>query len=236
MAIKKIFEGNLDAETHSDFLKFGRGEYKDRYLIDAKKQKDKYAIKTSAEFVNLLVKSLLKKASGTLAVKGIMVSTFNLGEDSEIGFEIKKRSNFKGIRKFVVDTEIEPGKILDLMEKFPRCFFALSFTTDEATLKVKAKPPKSGKPGKDSEVAKADFCSLKTNNEEILGELFFNEGLDWKMCSINHTIKIEDIIYPKNISEMKPEDVREQSKRKGVLVRKSIVDGNEDKKEVSFVA
>ena len=38
MVVKKIFEGNFDEEVHNDFLKFGRGEYNNRYLLEGKKQ------------------------------------------------------------------------------------------------------------------------------------------------------------------------------------------------------
>ena len=32
MVIKKIFDGNFDEEVHNDFLKFSRGEFKDRFF------------------------------------------------------------------------------------------------------------------------------------------------------------------------------------------------------------
>jgi hypothetical protein len=39
-----------------------------------------------------------------------------------------------------------------------------------------------------------------------------------------------------NLSKLKPEEVREQSKRKGKILRKTIVDGKEKTSEVEFVA
>ena len=41
MIIKKIFDGQPDEEVHSDFLKFGKGEYRNKFLVEAKRQKDK---------------------------------------------------------------------------------------------------------------------------------------------------------------------------------------------------
>ena len=38
MTIKKIFEGVFDEGVHSDFLKFGRGEYKNKFLLEGKRQ------------------------------------------------------------------------------------------------------------------------------------------------------------------------------------------------------
>ena len=37
MVVKKIFDGVSDDEVHSDFLKFGRGEYKNKYLLEGKR-------------------------------------------------------------------------------------------------------------------------------------------------------------------------------------------------------
>ena len=235
MVIKKIFEGNFDEEVHSSFLKFGRGEYKDKFLIEAKKQGGgKYAVKTGPEFVNTIVKRCLEKVDGSVAVKGIIVSTNDLRE--EIPFEIKKASNFQGVRKFQIDTEIEPSVILGLMEKYPRVFFALSFKGTDFVLKVKAKAPTSGKPGKEKEDGPtADFCSLKTGDKNVVEELFFKEG-DFKEVKVSHLINVDGIVYPANTNELKPTEIREQSKRKGILIRKSIVDGIEKTSEAEFVA
>jgi hypothetical protein len=233
MVIKKIFDSACDEEVHGDFLKFGRGEYKGRYLLEGKRQKDKWAIKTSPEFVNFLVKKCLSRANDRIFVSGIIISTIDLSK--EISFEIKKKSNFQGVRKFQIETEVSAKEILGLMEKYPRIFFALSFKGDDFEIKVKAKAPKSGKPGKESEEGpKADFCSLKTNDKEIVNELFF-EYPDFENIVISHIIKIDDIVYPQNMASLKPEEVREQSKRKGKIIRKIIVDGKEEIKEVEFI-
>ncbi len=237
MVIKKIFEGEFDEEVHSDFLKFSRGDFKDRYLIEVKKQKDKWAVKTSAEFANFLVRRCLEKVEdGRIAMKGIIVSTIDLRD--EIGFEIKKTSNFQGIRKNEIDTEITANEILDLMNRFPRVFFALSFITPDLNLKIKAKAPKSGKPGKkDEDGPRADFCTLKTKDEEIVKELLFDVDLsNVKEVKVNHIINVDNIVYPEGMKDMKPEEVREQSKRGGVIVRNLVVDGVNKTSEHEFLA
>ena len=236
MVIKKIFEGISDDEVHNDFLKFGRGEFKNRYLVEGKKQPNKWTLKTGPEFANYLVKECLNKTAPEINAKGILVTTNNLGTDEEIGFSIKKRSNFQGIRKLEIDTKIDVAKLKALMEKYPRVFYALSFSGDNFDLKVKAKAPKSGKPGKESEEGpRASFCTLKTNDEKIVKHLFFDVP-EFKEVIINHTVVVADIVYPKDFATMKPEAVREQSKRKGKIIRKIIVDGKEEIKEKDFLA
>ena len=234
MVMKKIFDGIFDDEVHNDFLKFGRGEYKNKFMIEGKKQASKWAIKTGPEYVNGIVASSLEKVSGPIKFSGAIITTMDIKD--EIDFDVVKVSNFQGVRSIKLDTEIEVGIIKGLMEKYPRAFYALTFSGDDFALKVKAKAPKSGKPGKgDEEGPKVDFLSLKTTNEDILSELFFGVG-DFKEVRISHDINVTDIVYPSNMDELKPAEVREQSKRKGVVVRRVTIDGNEKTSEAEFVA
>lgn len=231
MIIKKIFSGIFDEEIHSDFLKFGKGMYDGKYSIEGKKRKGLYSIKTSSEFANYLVKKGLEKIDGSVNVTGVIVSTNTL--DIPISSDLKQ---FMGIKQYKVNGSVNASTILDLMEKYPRVFFALSFSVDNYVLKIKPKAPKSAKPStKEEKDIKIDFCSLKTSDENIIKEIFFDVS-DFNEILVKHTIKIDQIVYPKDFSKMKPEEVREQSKRKGILIRKIIVDGKEKKSEANFEA
>jgi len=234
MIIKKIFNNVFDDEVHSDFLKFGKGEFQDKYLIEAKKQKDKWTIKTGSEFANHFVKMLLKDVSGTIPIRGVIVTTLKL--ENEIGFPIKKVGNFQGVRKIEIDTEVSPKEILGLIEKYPKIFFALSFSANGNELKIKPKSPKSAKPsGNGDKEVKAEFCSLKTSDSFFVKEIFFDFP-DFKEISIRHIIKVNEVIYPANVTSLKPEEIRLQSKRKGVVVRNILIDGRNEVREAGFVA
>lgn len=230
--LKKIFSGKSDEEVHSDFLKFGRGEFKNKYLIEAKKQKDKWSIKTGPEFANFLVRRCLEESSGKIAIKGVIVATFDISKDA--GFETNGIKQFMGVKQVIVNSEIEPGKVISLMNRYPRAFFALSFATSQSELKIKPKAPKGAKPSaKGEKEPKAGFCSLKTSDRKTVDELFFDFP-DFKEIRINHTLKINEIIIPKNESD--PVRMRENSKRKGIIERKIVVDGSEKVKEQPFEA
>ncbi len=233
MVMKKIFDGVFDEEVHANFLKFGRGEYKNKYLLEGKRQAKKWAVKAGAEYANLLVRKCLEKVEGNIEVKGIIVSTRDLRD--EIKFDIKKVSNFQGVRKHVIDGEVEPGQIFELMAKYPKAFFALTFKGDGFVLKIKPKAPGDGKKGKGDEGPVADFCSLKTDDRALLAYLFFGIG-DFTEVKVRHQINVTDIVYPANMEELKPAEVREMAKRKGVIVRTAIVDGKEQVSEAEFVA
>jgi len=232
MTIAKVFGKVFDEYVHSDFLKFGKGEFRSKYLIDAKKQADKWTIKTGPEFANHLVKMGLEKANGKIKVTGVIVSTMQM--DISISDGLKQ---FMGIKQYKIDSEIESNKILEIMGKYPRAFFALTFALPDYELKIKAKAPKSAKPSTSAEKEpKAEFCSLKTNDFNVVKRLFFDYPNFNKEISIKHTIKIDQIVYPKDFAKMKPEDVREQSKRKGVIIREIVADGKPIKSEASFEA
>lgn len=232
MIIKKIFDKNFDEEVHGDFLKFGKGEFKDKYLIECKKQKDKLVVKTGPEFANYLVRKGLEKSSGNVSVSGVIVSTMQL--DIPISKGIKQ---FMGVKQYQVSGEINSKQILALMDKYPRAFFALTFNLPDYELKIKPKAPKSAKPstGGDKE-PKAEFCSLKTTDSSFEKEFLFDVKQDFKQIAIQHTLKITDMVYPKDFAKMKPEDVRAQSKRKGILIRELDIDGKKEKKEAPFEA
>jgi len=230
--IKKIFLGETDENMHSDFVKFGKGVFENRYLLEGKKQKDRWNIKTSAEFVNFLVRKCLEDSSGKIKVGGIIVYTFDIKND--INFPIENVKQFMGIKQIVINTEVEPEKIISLMNKHPRAFYALSFASNGCELKIKAKAPKSAKPSASGEKeAKANFCSLKTSNKNIVDDLFFDFP-DFKEIKANHTITIDEIVLPKD--EKDPVKIRENAKRKGTIKRKVVVDGKEFIKEAKFEA
>jgi len=231
MFIKKIFEKKVDDSVHQEFVKFSKGEFKNKFLLEGKKQASKWSIKTSVEFTNSLVKLCLEKAPEKLKIKGIIVSTLDV--ESDIKFEIKDVKKFMGIRKIIIDTEANKADILELMNKQPRVFYALSFETPSSQLKIKEKLPKSGKPSsKGEKEPKADFCTLKTTDQAIVKEIFFDNPI-FKEIKINHTLKITDIIMPKGEEDFAK--IRLLAKRKGKLIRNIIADGKKLVKETDFI-
>jgi len=229
--LKKIFSEQSDDRVHNEFIKFGKGVFENRYLLEAKKQKTKWSVKTSAEFSNFLVRSCLEKASGEIEVKGIIVSTSPLSEKAE--FEIEKVKKYMGIQQAVIKTNTTPDKILALMDELPKAHYGLSFKTADCDLKIKAKTPKTGKPGKKAQEPKADFCALKTTDKSIIQDLFFDFP-DFDFIVIKHTINIKKIELPEG--EEDPVKIRELAKRFGSIKREVNVNGEQFIEEKKFSA
>lgn len=117
--IKKIFSGIKDDEVHADFTKYSRGLFTNKYLVNAKKVKDKWNIKTSAEFVNYIVRECLKEVKGEVQIKGIIVSTFDIrnGMGGYVFAPEEKVKQFMGIKQVVVDTKTMPSRVMEVMDK-----------------------------------------------------------------------------------------------------------------------
>jgi hypothetical protein len=232
--IKRVIDGNVDESVHLQFQKFSKGEFRNRALIEAKNSNGKFTIKTSAEFANEFVRIVAEKlGKGKTNVTGAIVSTNDL--TSELNFYEKKQ--FQGVKRYLINKEMSGTEIIDLLNKFPKTFFALTFKADndDTILKIKPKAPKSGKPGKGDEKPKVDFCSLKTKDKN-LAEGFIFEKPDFKKAEINHTFFIDKIILPELEGEKDFAKMREMAKRKGRIVRKAEIDEKGSVKEFEFEA
>ncbi len=232
--IKKVQEKRFDESVHLQFQKFSKGEFKNRAIINAKFTGGKYTINTSAEFANELVKTLAEKLGQNKAnVTGSIIGTNDLNGI----LEFKKISQFQGVKNYSIEKEMSGSEITSLINKFPKNFFALSFSVGEDILKIKPKAPKLGKPGtKGEEVPKPDFCKLITKDRK-LAESFIFENPEFKNASIVHDFLIKNIEIPNELKNS--EDfalIREKSKRVGKILRKAEIDGEKTIKELEFSA
>ena len=230
--IKKIFKNQFDNSVHLQFQKFGKGEFRDRALISARKSGNKYTILTTAEFANELVReSAGKLGSNKTRVTGAIVSTNDLKEE----LDFKEIKQFQGVKRYIIDEEMDGNDILSLLEKFPKAFFALSFNCDKdsTSLKIKPKAPKSGKPGKKGERTKPNFCKI-TTTDKMLAEDFIFEVSDFKKAEIDHKFIINEIIQPEGETDYAR--IRELAKRKGEIIREALIDGKEIRKKIEFEA
>jgi len=229
--IKKVFEGDVDESVHLQFQKFSKGEFRNRALINVKKTGGKCNLSTSVEFANELVKEAAKKlGENKTNVKGAVVSTNDL--TGELDFQDKKQ--FQGVKRYLIDKEMSGNEIIELMDKFPKAFFALSFEAGDTKLKIKPKAPKSAKPKNKEDAPKSDFCSLKTSDEKIAKSFVF-EKPDFKTANITHHFIIERIETPEELKNS--EDfvkIREESKRAGKIIREAVIDGQKIKSEKEF--
>ncbi len=233
--IKKVFDGEVDSFIHILFQRFSKGEFKNRALIEAKMSANNGAtIKTSAEFANEFVNILAGElGEERTKITGAIISTNDLAEE----IEFKEKKQFQGVKRYIIDKEMSGKEIKDLIEKFPKTFFALSFEAGDDKLKIKPKAPNSGKSGKKKdEIPKINFCTLKTKNKKII-ESFIFEKNNFKNAIVTHKFLINKIEVPENLKNSDDfAKIREESKRCGKIIRNAVIDGEEKISEKEFCA
>jgi hypothetical protein len=199
--------------------------------VKASKSAKGFSVGTTAEYANDFVRLVAHKLGNNSAdVSGVVVSTLNL-KDKLPSTGLKQ---FMGIKQYVISGSMKGTDIISLLDNAPEGFFALTFNAGDTILKIKPKAPKSAKPSTSDKGPKIDFCSLKTTDENLVKSILFDAPAAWKSIEINHTFNITDIEVPTNAKT--PEDMRRLAKRKGTIVRKSVVDDKEHVSEKAFVA
>jgi len=228
--IRKIFENKVDDLVHLQFQKFGRGEFKKRALIEAKRSQKGFIIKTSYEFANELVRVVAEKlGEKETLVKGAVISTLDLSKD----LDFKEKKQFQGVKRYIIEKPLSGKEILKLLEKFPKVFFALSFEAEGYELKISPKSPKSAKPKNKQEEPKPDFCKLSTSDEKVATDFVFEKPA-FKNAEISHDFLIEELILPPEEKDFAK--IRELAKRKGKIIRYGTIDGEKFKREKEFEA
>jgi len=227
--VKKIFLSETDDSVHKHFIRFGKGEYNGRFILNLWQTK-KTKVKTSFEFANDLVSFCSQL--GNVKVSGIISSKQDISnimsENSIEGSSETKKGIFQNT---IPEQELSGEQLKELIKE--AYFTLLDIEGDGFQLKIKKKLPK---PGKSEEKIDDKFCQLEIEEKyhERVKEDFFWDLPNVKKARITHSLNIMDIIYPKNEKDFAK--IRELAKRKGKITRKITIDGNETSNQKDFEA
>jgi len=229
--IKKIFDEDIDEDVHLQFIRFGKGVYKGRFLLGLWKT-NKIKVKTSFEFANDLV--LLCSGFGDCKVSGIVLSKKDISD-------VMSKNNIKGnsetkkgglyYQNNIPNQELKRDQLIELEKE--SYFVLLDIEGDGFKLKVKEKLPK---PGKSEKKIDDKFCQLEADEKyysKIKEDLFWDMP-EVKKINISHEVIIDEIVMPKN--EKDYSKIREMAKRKGKIIRKATIDDKEIIREKEFEA
>lgn len=225
MFIKKIFENRIDESVHQKFVRFGKGCFDRRAIIVVTKN-NLIKITTSFELANDLVAFIAKLASW-FRIQGILLAKKELPE-------------LKGKKKGMLwSYEIAQELSSEELAKFAHSCYAtlLDCVSPEGKIDLKMKK-KLPKPKRSGEI-KVDekFCQLNLATDywpEFHSEFLWDLPHQLKKARIEHSYIVEEIILPKQ-QGLNTEQIRQNAKRKGKLIRKMLVDGKEFTKETAFV-
>jgi len=213
--LKKILTNKSDEDSHRYLVRFGKGEYRRRFLLSLTRG-DRIKVKTSFEFANDLVKFVNE-------IKEIKFSGKVLSKEKVAGKEGKKKAG-------VFVYEVSDCSLDEFKNVY---YYLLDAEDSEILLKIKKNLPK---PGKNEEKIDDGFCSLVIGQKywAALRDIFFWDVPECKKANIEHELKINEIVVPKG--EKDPVKIRELAKRKGTIIRKMIIDGKESSKAINFEA
>lgn len=224
MFIKNIFVNKIDDGVHQQFIRFGKGNYATKAVVNAKISGNNAKASGTFELANDFV-LLCSDLAPKLKISGIILSKEKMNLENE-----RKKS---GIFEYSIDKEIDSKELKNIVEK---CYFALiDCQAPGISFKVKKKLPRPGKSG-DTKV-NDKFCALELDMKFFpkLKDGFFWDAPVFKKARAEHSYLISEIIIPKELEKEKNFDkIRQEAKRKGVLTRKVIADGKETVKEINF--
>lgn len=213
--IKKVFCKNVDENCHRQFVRFSKGDFAGRALINLNKT-DKLKVTGSSEWINDFVS--LASEIGEVKFSGIVLSKEDLGlpGKKKAGLiEYHFNGNSEDVKKIA-------NKAYTMM---------LDGEGQGISLKIKKKLPK---PGKGEGKINDKFCSLEADLKywNAIKNAFFWDVPDCKKAKIGHEYIITEMVLPKGEKDF--EKIRVLAKRKGKLVRKLAIDGNETSKETEM--
>ena len=218
--IKKIFFNDVDEDVHRQFIRFGKGEYNRRALLNLWKTKS-VKIKGSFEWTNDFTTFVADL--GDVKFNG---SIWSKNEISELGAGKKKEG------KWIYEVKDIGSDDVRKYENEVYCFL-LNGDGEGIKLRIKAKLPK---PGKGEDKIDDKFCQMELDEKfyEKAKEEFFWDFPNAKKISVEHRFIINEIVMPQGEKDFAK--IREMAKRKGKIVRTGDVDGQKVVKEINFEA
>lgn len=220
--IKNIFEKRFGELEHLQFVRFGKGNYENRFYIKIKKGKTT-KITSGFESVNDFIRIIANNISSNATVKGKVYSKKDFKEGL---FENKEKK--KGFYVGAIDKELSPDQLKELYNEFKDEYLLLNIKSEDFNLKTNAAPhnPRGS--------YKEKFATLETVKfDQIKNDFLFDIPDNFKEIELKHDIVIKEIVIPeeyKNNAEL----ARLHGKRKGNMIRKINLDGKEEKKELDF--
>jgi len=229
--IKKIDEKRIDESVHSKFIRFGKGEYHGRFVMNFWKTKN-IKIKSSFEFANDFI--LICSDFGNCWISGVVLSKQDISK-------IMLKNNIKGNSEtkkgglyYENNIPLQEIKKEQLQELEKASYFTLLDVEGNGfKLKIKKKLPK---PGKDEAKTDDKFCQLEADEKYYpkIKEDFLWDLPESKKIQLKHSIFVKEIIMPEGEKDFAK--IRELAKRKGKIIRNAYIDGKEISVEYEFEA
>jgi len=220
--IKKLFQKEVDDAVHKQFVRFSKGVFENKAVINVKRNGN-IKISSTYELANEL---LLIAASLTpkLHVTGLVLS--------KTAIDGLKGSQKSRLFNYNLDEEIDSKKIADIVSN--SFFSLLDCSANGIELKVKKKLPRPSSKGINKVNDKFCVMILDIKYWPKIKDEFLFDLPDGKKYRMIHKYEIKDIVLPKGEKDF--EKIRIMAKKKGKLTRASEVDGKQSVQEIDLEA
>ncbi len=204
--MKKVMEQRRDEDSHRYFTRFGKGNYNRRFILTltkSKKIKLKGSFELASDFARFAEENGVTLFSGKVLSKTAVPGKSGKKKAGVLVYEIQneKMTDYPGAYSYLLDAE-SAGIILKSKKALP-------------------------KPGKNEEKIDDGFCILEVEERlfPALKAAFLWDVPDCKKAVIEHDLHITDVELPKG--EKDPVKIRENALRKGKVIRRMTLDGQE---------
>jgi hypothetical protein len=220
--IKKIFKKEYDESVHKNFIKFSKGIFENKAVMNVRRN-GKIKISGTYEIVNditAFVASIIPKVK----VSGIVIS--------RTAIPGLNGSGKKGLFNYELNEEIDSKKLSEIVRT--AYYSLLDCSANGVESKTKKKLPRPSSKGIDKVNDK--YCSMILDIKfwpQVKDEFLFNLP-DGKKFRMIHKYEINEIVMPKGEKDF--EKIRVMAKRKGKLTRVCEVDGQSIRQETDFEA
>lgn len=227
--IKKIWQNEADEPVHAQFVRFSRGIFQNRAVLNVNKSKT-IKVGSTFELANDFVSFVSEL--GNVNFSGVISSREGLDEIFLKNGVESDESKKKGLFVYIVE-DVSSKTVAEIKDKI--YYMLLDAEAPGISLKIKKKLPKPGK----SSAEKIDdkFCILQLDEKffpAFHDEFLFDMPENFKKARISHTFNISEVIIPKGERDF--EKIRLNAKKKGAITRNIIADGNEKSSEKDFIA
>ncbi len=235
--MKKLLTGTVDESVHDQFVRFGKGTFGNRAMVQIKKSTKGLKIQTSFEYSTDLANIIAREATGPITLSGVVVTAHDISKELPFPAIYTKRMGVGKVE--IAETTVSKEALQAFLAKVTDKLLLLNIAASNCTLATKdkipnpKKSPKIDAEGKEEE-PKIDHCKATFTNPKIAEEFLF-ETKEYTTVRVIHTYVIDGFEVPAQYKD-KPEEARLNAKRKGKIIRKLDIDGTKSEKEYPFSA
>jgi hypothetical protein len=221
--IKKLFEKENDESVHRQFIRFSKGKFENKAVLNVKRNGN-IKISGTYEIATDMI-SLISMLAPMIKVSGTVISREKIQ-----GFPEGKEK--KGVIHYEINETIDSKRLSEIAFKSMYCLLDCEAAGIEMKTKKTVPRPNPKATDKVKDKFFTAVLDIKFWNQ-IRNEFLFNlpEGKKFRLL---HNYDINQVILPKN--EKDYEKIRIIAKKKGRLTRNVEIDGKNVVQETEFEA